>query len=186
MVKSRRQARHVISPLEAVRSALESSLSPGEPMLLGAAERDSGTNINVSTSRAGGGGDEINGDVYSLSILVTFSIRIVFFIFPFSYSTFYPLCLSPLADISYPLASLFIRTSLSCSLYYCCFASANSYFIHAFLRISNAWLERRCSNFFAVASKHVKILPFYSHVTIIGLLPSDILQHTTPPVVETY
>jgi hypothetical protein len=50
-------------------------------MALDAAERDSGTNISVSTSRvmgAGGSGGEINGDVYSLSILLTFSIRITF------------------------------------------------------------------------------------------------------------
>jgi hypothetical protein len=60
-------------------------------MALDAAERDSGTNISVSTSRlmgGGGGGGEINGDVYSLSILLTFSIRITFS-FSFSSLTFY-------------------------------------------------------------------------------------------------
>ena len=62
-------------------------------MALDAAERDCGTNISVSTSRVMGlgrerGGGEINGDVYSLSILLTFSIRITFS-FSFSPLTFY-------------------------------------------------------------------------------------------------
>lgn len=62
-----------------------------ELMALDAAERDSGTNISVSTSRVmgvGGSGGEINGDVYSLSILLTFSIRITFSFFS-SPLTFY-------------------------------------------------------------------------------------------------
>jgi Na+/serine symporter len=62
-----------------------------ELMALGAAERDSATNINVSTSRVGG--NEINGDVYSLSILLTFSIRITFFLFPLFFLDFLSLML---------------------------------------------------------------------------------------------
>jgi hypothetical protein len=101
VVKSPRQSRRVISPLHATRSALESPLSL-ELMALGAAERCSGASLNVSTSRVNveEGGGEINGDVYSLSILLTFSIRITF---SFSFLTFLSQCSSPLSDITYPL-----------------------------------------------------------------------------------
>jgi hypothetical protein len=132
VVESQRQGRRVISPLDAVRSAQESSLSPGADgagcswMRL----RDQHQRLNVKSD---GVEEAVGRDKWRC--LLSFHLTDIFYPYHFLFLLFFldflSVCSSLLADITYPLASLYIRLSLSHALYYSCFTwNTSTFYLH--------------------------------------------------------